>query len=134
MSLIPILLLLQIIHPTFNPTSSENIAKWNFYLSFLGLGIFLYLAIKVPGRDSKVRPTSFHSSVLNRKVVYGYNHLAYTILFLFMVITGFLNLIIMETKSYTYALYFWVVLVLTLTFTVNLFLMGYGIFTNTTPS
>lgn len=134
MLLIPILLLLQIIHPTFYPTTSKKIANWNLYLSFIALGIFLYLAVKVPGRDSKIRPTSFFSSVLNRNVVYGYNHLGYTILFLVVVITGFLNVIILETKSYTYALYFWVALVITLTFTVNFLLLVYGIFTNTTPS
>ena len=89
----PAILILQIIHPILNVVSS-SLTSSNFYMSLLALALFLYLAIKVPGSDNRQRPTSFFSSLLNRRVVYGYNHMSYTFLMLLLVLTGWFNLII----------------------------------------
>jgi len=42
------------------------LAEYNPYTISLAFAVFLYLAIRVPGRDSKKRPTSFYSSLVNR--------------------------------------------------------------------
>jgi hypothetical protein len=53
---------------------------------------------------------------------------------LILVLNGLENVLELEVDSYSLALYFWVQLVVTLTFAVNLWTLAYGIFTNTTPS
>ena len=78
MSLVPVLILFQLLVGDFNP-----------YLVFTAFGVFIYLAILIPGDDSRERPTAFYSSLVNRNIVYGYNHFSYIILMTLMVINGF---------------------------------------------
>jgi hypothetical protein len=103
------------------------------YFLLATLVVFLFLAARVPGKDSEVRPTAFFSSIVNRQIVYGYNHFAYVLLNFLLVLLGFGSLIALEVSSFPLALYFWATLALSLTFLTNLSMLVYGIFTNTTP-
>lgn len=51
-----------------------------------------------------------------------------------LVLNGLENVIELEVDSFPMAFYFWVQLVVTAALAVNLWTLGYGIFTNTTPS
>lgn len=109
-------------------------ADLDVYLMGVTLTLFFFLSARVPGADSTSRPTAFFSSILNRDIVYGYNHLGYVLLMALLVFEGLSSLFSMEIDSLWMGLYFWVSLGITLTFLVNLSLLVYGIITNTTPN
>lgn len=95
---------------------------------------YLFLVILVPGKDSTERPTAFFSQMVNRQIVYGYNHLAYCLLSVTLAVAGGCTLKAIEVESFIMGIFFWVTLVLTLTFLINFLILLYGVCTNTTPS
>lgn len=78
MSLVPVLLLSQFI----------LVENANFFTYLPMIALYAFLVSTVPGADSVERPTAFFSSLVNQKIVYGFNHLAYVILMLLMVWEG----------------------------------------------
>ena len=67
--------------------SQYFIAEINVYLVLLTLVLFFYLAGRVPGADSKTRPTEFFSELVNRRINYATNHIYYVFLLLFFILT-----------------------------------------------
>ena len=124
LSFIPLFLLSQLfLSPLTNP-----------YIILLTFLVFLLLAVRVPGPDSKARPTAFFSELVNQQIVLGYNHLPYVCLMVLLVVAGLQTLLTLSVDSLALGLYFWVVFGVEMTFVVNLGVMVYGIATNTTPS
>jgi len=123
LSLVPVLLLLHYLLAQFSPI-----------LLIVTLVIFAFLSVIIPGRDSRTRPTAFFSTLVNRQIVYGYNHFAYLLLMTLLIICGTASLMIIEVTSIWVALYFWATVGTTLAFLVNLIILLYGVMTNTTPS
>jgi hypothetical protein len=123
MSLVPVLLLLHYLLTRSNP-----------FVLLAAVAIFAYLAVVIPGRDSRTRPTAFFSSLLNRNIVYGYNHFPYMLLMALLIVSGTASLMLVEVTSIWMGLYFWGTVGTTLAFLVNLIILLYGVMTNTTPS
>ena len=121
--LVPMLILFHFLLAQFSPI-----------FLIVTLALFLYLAVFIPGRDSKTRPTAFYSELLNRHIIYGYNHFAYLVLMALLIISGTASLMIVEVTSIWHGLYYWATVGTTLTFLVNLIILIYGVMTNTTPS
>ena len=67
--------------------SSFLIAGTNFYIALLTLILFFFLAAKIPGPDSKTRPTEFYSELVNQRINYASNHIYYVFLLLFFILT-----------------------------------------------
>lgn len=123
MSLVPVLLLLHYLLARSNPV-----------ILLATVVIFAYLAVVIPGRDSRTRPTAFFSSLLSRNIVYGYNHFTYMLLMTLLIVSGTASLMLVEVTSIWMGLYFWGTVGTTLAFLVNLIILLYGVMTNTTPS
>jgi hypothetical protein len=76
MSFIPLVILCQYL-----------IAEINVYLVLLTLTLFFYVAARVPGNDSKSRPTEFFSELVNQRIIYASNHIYYVFLLIFFILT-----------------------------------------------
>jgi hypothetical protein len=111
--------------------NGEHISLW---LILITLGIFTYLVSVIPGKDSVERPTAFFSELVNQDIVYGYNHLGYLMLMLFLIINGFFTVFNLSVDSFWGGLHFWFTLVLSLVFFINLWVLVFGVLSNTTPS
>ena len=94
----------------------------------------MILAVIIPGPDSRVRPTQFYSALVNRNIVYGYNHFLYVLLMFLLSVSGFGSLITVQVMAIWIGLYFWISFGITIAFSVNLVVLIYGIMTNTTPN
>ena len=83
LSLIPLLLLSEFLVVDYP----------NVYLLLLSLIGWIYLIVLKPKEDSKERPTSFFSDLLNREINYSSNHKIYVIMILLLVLSGIDSLI-----------------------------------------
>ena len=61
--------------------------------------LFGYLAVVNPGADSVNRPTAFFSELVNKNIVYGYNHFGYVMLMFILVLEGFGSLNALDVDS-----------------------------------
>jgi hypothetical protein len=100
----------------------------------VSLAGWAYLTASSPKNDSAERPTHFFSQIVNREINYASNHKIYTILTLTLVLSCVEALIELSVSSFTTAIYYWILLAITLVFTVNLATISYGIATNTSPN
>ena len=112
--------------------SSALLSSSNPFLAILALGIYTLLATGKPVADSLERPTKFYSALVAKEINYRSNHLSYVLLMVSLVVCGLDTLLSLDANSYLLALYFWMIVVITLTFSINSIILFYGICTNTT--
>ena len=96
--------------------------------------LWLWLLLVPPKRDSPDRPTAFFSDIVNHEINYYSNHFIYLLLFICLTLANLTSLINLPINSFPLSIFYFVNIGVTLTFGVNLFILFYGIATNTTPS
>lgn len=105
-----------------------------YVLGVLTLCLWIYLLLKSVDIEpsNAERRTAFKSDLIGKEINYKSNHCEYCLLLLLTVLTGLLSLLLCHIDSYLLALLFWVDLVVTLTWMVNLSHIVYGVVHNLT--